>query len=287
MPTWFLLALLSLTALAVAELTQKHLMSHKVDISAEANNFIVWTLQGILAFLFVIIFPVDIPTTVTTSLIIQLFILGAIYFWAGTFYYTSFKHGSASVSIIIASISIAVSTLLGIFIFGESTFVVKFFGILLIVTAIIFLKAKNNITLTNQMMPALIGGGLYGLAYTIDKHFSIQLNPHIYHIFFAFSIALNSLLFRFKKVQKDTAKVTRTLLSTMFLSAVMFFVYNKFTFMAYASGGEVGRLDAINNSAIFLVLLFEIIVFKDRKQLLLKVICATLAFFGVLILGFT
>ena len=131
------------------------------------------------------------------------------------------------------------------------------------------------------MMPALIGGGLYGLAYTIDKHFSIQLNPHIYHIFFAFSIALNSLLFRFKKVQKDTAKVTRTLLSTMFL------VYNKFTFMAYASGGEVGRLDAINNSAIFLVLLFEIIVFKDRKQLLLKVICATLAFFGVLILGFT
>ncbi|MCA9397368.1 EamA family transporter [candidate division WWE3 bacterium] len=285
MPLWFSFALLSFTFLAASELIQKHVMSDASDVSAETNNFIVWSIQGSLALVYLLIFIPTFELFLTPSLLLQLALLGSIYFFAGTLYYTSFKHGSASISIVVASISIVVTTVLGILLFSESSSLVKFFGIALIIGAIAALRTKGSTISSKQLTPALLGGALYGVAYTLDKYFSIQLNPHMYQIFFAWSVALASLTYRGKKIYSERNKLHKKIVTSMLVAGFLFFCFNKLTFMAYALQGEVGKIDAINNASIFLVLLVEIIIFKETDNILKKLLTATIAFIGVVLLG--
>lgn len=285
MPLWFSFALLSFTFLAASELIQKHVMSDASDVSAETNNFIVWSIQGSLALVYLLIFIPTFELFLTPSLLLQLALLGSIYFFAGTLYYTSFKHGSASISIVVASISIAVSTILGILLFSESSNLIKFIGITLIISAITALKTKNSTISSKQIAPALMGGTLYGIAYSLDKHFSIQLNPHLYHVFFAWSVALASLVYQGKKIYSEHSKLHKRLLNSMLVAGLLFFCFNKLTFMAYHLQGEVGKIDAINNASIFLVLLVEIIIFRETDHILKKLLTAIIAFIGVVLLG--
>jgi drug/metabolite transporter (DMT)-like permease len=62
-------------------------------------------------------------------------------------------------------------------------------------------------------------------------------------------------------------------------------LYNFFTFTAYTQGGEIGRVDAVNNSQIFLIILFEFLILRHQQQLGRKLAMAVLAYTGILILG--
>lgn len=70
------------------------------------------------------------------------------------------------------------------------------------------------------------------------------------------------------------------------ISGIGYFLFNYFTFRAYILGGEVGRVDAINNSQIFLIILFEFFILRQKTSLRRKLITAAIAFTGVMILGF-
>ena len=56
-------------------------------------------------------------------------------------------------------------------------------------------------------------------------------------------------------------------------------------FLSYRLGGEVGKIDAINNTQIFLIIVFEYIVLKQKGELVKKLVATTLAFMGVLLLS--
>ncbi|EFK96195.1 hypothetical protein LDC_1793 [sediment metagenome] len=64
------------------------------------------------------------------------------------------------------------------------------------------------------------------------------------------------------------------------------FLYNFFTFTAYTLGGEVGRVDAINNSQVFLIIMAEYFILKHKDYIFKKLLAAAIAFTGVLVLGF-
>jgi drug/metabolite transporter (DMT)-like permease len=57
------------------------------------------------------------------------------------------------------------------------------------------------------------------------------------------------------------------------------------TFVAYSQHGEVGRIDAINNSQVFLILLFEFLVLRHTKGFAIRLLAAAIAFTGVYLLG--
>ncbi len=69
------------------------------------------------------------------------------------------------------------------------------------------------------------------------------------------------------------------------ISGIGYFLYNLATFFAYTYGGEVGRVDAINNSQVFLIILVEFFIFKQKDGLMRKLITAAVALTGVFILG--
>jgi len=47
----------------------------------------------------------------------------------------------------------------------------------------------------------------------------------------------------------------------------------------------VGRVDAINNTMIFLVIILEFLILKDRQNIFRKLIAATIAVSGIAILA--
>ena len=73
----------------------------------------------------------------------------------------------------------------------------------------------------------------------------------------------------------------------MLISAVTFLIWNKLNFLAYTVGGEVGKIDSINNSVVFVIILLEIIVLKVRDNLPRKFMAALIAFVGIFLLGFS
>ena len=136
MNTWFLYTIGSIFTLTFAEIAQKISMTKKQDISAEANNFIVWLIQGTFALVFTILIGDLDKISFTTSMIPQFILVGSVYFLGGTIYYSSYKGGSVGINATLVTISTVLSTFLGIIALNESTDIMKFIGMGLILLAI-------------------------------------------------------------------------------------------------------------------------------------------------------
>ncbi len=202
------------------------------------------------------------------------------------YYLRSFRVKNISLSSIFISLSTVVSATLGIFLFEESFDFYKISGIGLVLVAIISLNIKN-IHLEKNHLWGLLAGLLFGLTYTLDKRIVLNVHPIIY-IFWGFTlVSIFGFLFKPKKVISVIRETELKDYKQIIISGIGYFLYNLFTFSAYRVGGEVGRIDAINNSQIFLIILFEYFIFKNKDGIIRKLITATIAFIGVMMLGFT
>lgn len=284
---WFNLSLLSIIALAVAELMQQHILHTRRDFDERTSGVLVIFIQSL--FTLPIILLTDLRSQVFS--IFQtpnwpyIFLVTLIVSIAMIYYLRSLMVKSISISNIFVSLSMVVSTALGIVLFNEGYYLTKFVGIALILFAIVSLNFKN-IYIEKNNLYGLLAGMFFGVAYTLDKKIVLGVEPIIY-IFWSF--ALTS-FFGFiadpKTVTKAIAKARISSFKPIFYSGVGYFLYNFFTFNAYRIGGEVGRIDAINNSQVFIVLLVEYFVFKNTKGMSRKIFAAFVAFFGVFLLGF-
>lgn len=284
--TWFTLSILSVFVLAVAELSQQHLLNIKNAFNERASAVLTFAVQSIIAipFLFFfeltdqifaifdpVIFPKVMLVTFTSSIAMVL-------------YLRSFKVKSISISAIFVSFSVVVSTVLGIIFFSESTSYLKFLGIALIMLAIIITRYKN-VTLEKNHLYGLAAGFIFGIAYVFDKSIVLDIHPLVY-IFWAFlMIAIWGFILGSRDVIISVKNKSLNEYKPIMISGLAFFLFNFFTFTAYRYGGEVGRVDAINNSQIFLIILFEYFVLKNTKGTVRKLFSAGLAVIGIYILG--
>jgi uncharacterized membrane protein len=283
---WFIFIILSVLVNAIGEIAQKVSVSSKDDISAETINFYLSIVQTVLSVSFIVVTGVQFDPNLNTEQIIQLTVGSVLAFFFFKFLYTSYKGNSASISQVIFSLSVFVSTFLGILFFNESATPSKFLGVTLIVTGVIIANYNKGEKLSKYNIYALIAALIYGFLASIDKSFSTTINPHYYQVLGAIGFGVTSLVLSGKKIIKESKQITKNSYKTILISAIAFTAFNKFTYMAYNQGGEVGRVDAINNTAIFLILLFEIFILKDTKNLKKKVLASILSVSGVLILGF-
>lgn len=281
MSLWFVFALLSIAALTGAELSQKVSMSNKKDISAITNNFFVWTLQGIFG-LILTAFLSDFTLPQNENIVWKFLLVGIVYFLGGTFYYTSYKANSASLSIVLGSFSVIVSTTLGILFLGEQLNLLKALGIIAVLIAIFIVNYSKGAKLSKYNYFALAGGFAFGLAFSIDKSFVIgNIYPTLYVGLLCLTVALISLLLGYKTIKNDVKGLVLADYKPMFLSAVFGTMFNTFTFFAYLNHGDVGKVDAMNNSVVFFVILFEVLLLKERTNLKKKLLAAAIAVLGI------
>ena len=279
--SWFLFALLSVLAMAGSEITQKVALTRKINISAITNNAYIWLIQGVGGFVIALLIG-QFELLSGWESWLKLIVLAFLYFVGGTAYYTSYKSNSPSVSIVLGSISVLISTAIGIALFNESTSWIKFVGIGLILMSIFVINfKKNKFKIDKYNALALLGGSLFGIAFSIDKSFVIDLNPFAYLGFMSVSVGVLSFFLKPKHIINETKRLHRVDFVPMFVIATFGIMFNLFSFLSYSKGGNVGAVDAINNTAVFFVIIAEVLLLNDRGDLLRKVVAAVIAISGI------
>lgn len=285
--SWFAFSLVSVFALALAELTQQYLLNKKAfdEITSAVLTFFfqaVFTipiifLLGLQNEFFIVLSPEILPFLIIVGIASS---AGVVYYLKGL------TVQNISISGILVASSVAVSTTLGILFFAESTNFLKFLGIALVLIAIISLNIKN-VQLEKNHAFALLSGVMFGFVFTLDKKIVQTVHPIVY-LFWSFFLIAAIVTARHPKKIFRVVKTTKLAEYTPILvSGIGYFLYNFATFTAYSLGGEVGRIDAINNSQVFLIILFEYFILKHTEGLFRKIITAIVALAGVVLLGTT
>ncbi len=284
--TWFIFSLSAVLALAVAELTQQHLLNKNNAITPKTSVVLTFLVQSLITIPFILFTPLryEMFEMFDLNILFRVILVVLIGLFGNIFYFKSFQVKNISLSVIFISFSVIVSTSLGIVLFQESTSYIKLLGILLVLSAIVSLNYKNVILERNHYY-GLIAGCMFGATYALDKAVVKDINPIIY-IFWSFLlISILGGLFYFKEIVTSMRGKSRMYFKPLFLTGTCYFLYNYLTFNAYVFGGEVGRVDAINNFQVFLIVLFEYFVLKHTKGTYRKLLTALIAFIGVVLLG--
>lgn len=285
--TWFSYNLLSVLALASAELCQQHLLVTSKQMDARTSAISTFFVQAILALAMVFLLGLNtqlaqVFSPKTLPLLLSVCLIGSV---AMVFYLQSFKVKSISFSLIFISWSAVVSTALGIVFLSESTHALKFAGMALVLGSLIILNFRN-LRLESNHLFALMAGFLFGLTYTLDKTIVLTTHPLVY-MFWGFLLLS---IFGFLQKPVATLRLLKALSAAdgklIILSALAYFIFNFCTFKAYTLGAEVGRVDAINNSQVFVVIGVEYFIFKQQEGIWRKIISAAFAMLGVTILGY-
>ncbi len=284
--TWFIFSLFSVFALATAELTQQYLLNLKNAFSARASAVLTFLFQSIITIPFLFVFGVSDQffSVFNPAIFPKVLLVSFISSIAMVFYLKSFRVKNISISTIFISFSAVVSTVLGIMIFAESVSYLKFFGITLILVAIVLANYKNVILEKNHWY-GLLAGAIFGINYVFDKAIVLDVHPLIYIFWTFLLISIWGFILGRKSVMKSMKGKRLIHYKPIAVSGIGYLLFNFLTFTAYTYGGEVGRIDAINNSQIFLIILFEFFILKNTKGTARKIFAAILAIAGILILG--
>lgn len=285
--SWFSYSIFSILFLAGAELIQQHILTEKHGVSGRASAVLTFLVQSLLALPLIFILGIGdewFSALFNSKVILQMLgvsILGSI---GMVFYLNSFKVKDISVSVVFISLSAVISTVLGILLFGETVYLLKFVGIALVLLAIVALHNKHLHIEKNHYF-GLLAGIIFGVTYTMDKYIVQEISPLIYISITFPAVALFGFLGKPKVIISTIKQANPDVYKFIILSGILYVLYNLATFTAYKIGGEVGRIDAINNSQVFLIILFEYFVLKQTSGFAIKLTTAVIAFVGVLILG--
>lgn len=284
--SWFLLNILAVLALASAELLQQKILIKKDAFSPRTSAILTYFFQAVLTFIFLFFTPL-LPSlffVFTPTLLPLLLLVTFLSSFAMVLYLRSFQVKNISFSSIFQSVSIPVSVFLGILFFHESTTVEKFVGILFILISIFVLNFRNAVLEKNHFY-GLLAGVLFGICFVLDKSIVLATDPLIY-MFWVFLLAA---VFGFLQKPTEVIHAVRqkplSAYRLIVASGLCYFLFNLFTYNAYRLGGEVGKIDAINNTQVFIFILFEFFILKHKTSLWRKILSAILAYIGVFILG--
>jgi drug/metabolite transporter (DMT)-like permease len=210
-----------------------------------------------------------------------------VYFAGGTFFYTSYKGNSPSISIIFGTISVVVSSILGTVFLHDTYTAPRVVGIILILSAIAFLNFNKSEKLNKYNVFAILGGLCFGVAFTLDKSMATTISPFMYLGLMCLGVALVSIVTSYRLINKEVKRLKRLDYRPIIYSGIFGSTFNLLTFFAYRYGANVGIVDAINNTTVFVVIFLEIMILKDRSNLLRKIVSAVVALAGVVLIGLT
>ena len=284
--TWFTYSILSIFALATAELVQQHLLNLKKSFDERSSGVLTFFVQALFTIPIIIFSPLksELLIIFNPKILPLMLLVNFIAAIAMTYYLRSFKVQNISISTIFVSFSVVVSTILGIIFNNEGLYFLKILGIALVLFSIFSINL-GKFKLEKNQLYGLLAGVLFGISYTFDKNLVQHMHPFVYIFWSFFFVALLGYLMGIKTVNKAVKNADLGMYVPIVISGLGYFLYNFFTFSAYKVGGEVGRIDAINNSQIFLIILFEYFILAHRKNFGLKIFAALVAFCGVFILG--
>lgn len=186
---WFYFSALSVSCLAFAEITQQYILQSRKYFNERTSAVLTFFMQALFTSPIILIIPTlrnNLLNILDPSTLPYLLLMSFLSSLAMILYLRSFKVENISISTILLSLSIVVSTTLGIVFFGESVSVYKFLGIALILLTVIGVNYKNS-QFENNHIYGLYAGILFGVVFSLDKKLVLDTHP-ITYMFWAFLI---------------------------------------------------------------------------------------------------
>lgn len=284
--SWLTLSLISVIAIGLAELTQHRLLKVSEDVDEYISGILICLIEAIvfLPLIFILglqdqLFRPFQPDLLPWFLVVVTFGSVAVFL-----YLRSFKVENVSISCILISWSVIVSTILGVIFYSESLDSLKLLGIGLVIVAIVILNYRNNQLEGNHLF-ALLAGVLFGVTYAIDKKFVLECSPVIYFFWVTIAVSIFGMAREPGKRLRTIVKLSRQDWGPILVSTLFYIIFNMCTFYAYIFGGEVGRIDAINNCQVFLIIAVEYFLYKQQEGVGRKLLSGSLALAGIICLG--
>jgi drug/metabolite transporter (DMT)-like permease len=249
----------------------------------------------ILTISFILVFKVPfVKLDLLTILLIP--IMGLISYYSNRLFYNSFKYQEISVSTLLVMSSIVVTTILGRLLFEEHISIYQWLGIILILFAVFTVNAgglrKENFEKifkpTKATKYVLLSAFLWGFYNSLLKFIAQDLHPYWYLLLETiFTVPFYFLLDKkevFKQIK--VLKNSRLFLILSF-TIIFYFLYNSLRITALGKGLALPLVDAIDNFVIFIIIFFEIVLFKVKQEkILMKILCSIVAIGGVLLISF-
>jgi drug/metabolite transporter (DMT)-like permease len=290
-----LLLLLGSIALGFAETLNGSYMK-KYEKITSVGLIIVGTTIGLVLSIIVIIFskePLYIPSYNSIALII---ISGILFYIANKAFYNTFKLQEASTSTIVCLSTIIVTTLFGKIVFNENVALMQWFGVLLVVLAVILVnlgsvsisRLKDVFKLTPANKMVLFAAFFYGIANGLNKLIVQDISPIYYQLLGILLVTPFTFLFDRKEVKEQLIVLKNTKAYHLLALAIPFyFIYNLIRSIVFEKGLALPLADSIDNVVIFVIIALEWSIFKIRpNDIIFKIVTAVLAFVGVLLMSY-
>ncbi len=214
------------------------------------------------------------------------FIKAAVVCTAWIFAFAALKNMSVSLYGIMDLSRMIFSTMLGVFVLGESFTVPKAVGVSLVITGLMLVNLKKDASAKGMTLPVLIAAllncFLNAVSGTMDKVLMQHMQSSQLQFWFMFFMTLiygAVLLIRKEKISVKCLKYNYWIP----LMSISLIVGDKLLFEANANpASEVTLMTVIKQSSVIVTVLTGWLVFKE-KHILYKIMCAGIVLAGIFI----
>lgn len=279
--TWFLFALISICAMAVANIYQKMAMKEEESDPLAASIFFQFVLAGITG-IFAWFYGFQAPPFAQFPLN---FAISAVFYAAGTLLiFKAIKDIEASELAILTAFS-AIVTISGAMIFlGESFSWRQGVGTALILLAIILVQKKTGLSGRRGMWLALLGESFYAVAVVSDTHIlktydAVSYTPVMSLLPGIILLALNpQVVGKFKQYAKISY------IKNLFLFSLFYGIQAVCYYAALNLGANASQMAPLFRAEIILTVILAVIFLQEKENMPTKILGAIIAAVGVILI---
>jgi drug/metabolite transporter (DMT)-like permease len=291
MNNWAPLILLSALTGSIADVITKYVFKNNPKISVSYWMVISWIPEIILLSVLILATGrIKDLIAVPVFVLVPIIIVSAVKFIGNKASYTAMKFIPISVVYILGLSSTVFTNILGVIIYHESVTPIKIVGIALVILSIIILFYERHHLkhlFDKYALFVIISAMFYSIGWLLDKYFGLNVDFFIFRFLYSivnmiifFMIDINEMAEGHKAFNEKPKKLIIPLIVVSFL----YFAYSFAYMAAYKNGAEAGKVDAINNIGVFVVIALEAFILKDKTNLLKKIVSAIICVIGVSLL---
>lgn len=289
MENWFNLTVLSVALLISNFFLTKKIFNEQADVDPRLYGGFLQFAVGIIALPIALATGFQFELTTTSLLLLCLVVLS--YTIGPSLYYVGLKHVELSEAMILSSVSVIGSLVLGVVLLGESLTWLKAIGAGLVFISVLIVTYSPGAdikTYSKYKIFLLVAPFFYVLAATFDNRlvgFSNATSYMSISFLLGGSFMLLTNMTRLKSVGVSTFK-NRAFWKITSVNAVFIYLTYICVMRAYELGGEVSRMYPIQQSKSVLVPLIGIVLLKERNRVPAKILAAVVAFIGIILIKY-
>lgn len=285
----FFWILLSTLGSACGDFLSKFLFDKYPNLSVAGSMTYGWLFEIVCLGVYILMVWEDFVIWNQSIFFIQLLVgLLIVRFIANKLYYEGVKRLDVSFVAILFTSSTLISVLGWILFHAESVTLIKFLGIWLIMWSIIainYIDIHRQSSARKYILFVLASACIYGIVANVEKVVGLDFDPFVFRFWYSlFSVLLFLILYP-KDLKEDLKYAKEGIFwGINILTSIAFSLRNIATLLAFKYGAEAWKVDAINNSAIFIIILLEILILKNREHIWLKIGLSAVTFIAMLLL---